>query len=350
MVGPIRSKAKHQCLACYKPYANKKNLQTHMERIHKDLATNELDRENSVLGMAAREAAEEERIMADMDDDDFEDIVEERRYTKKEKEIAKMIYQRKLKQGDRQKGHLRKSLTKTLAEVAKYKDELVKMTKENNDLRESVKTKESKIKILEKKITPFQCDRCNFKAKEKKYMQSHMLNEHQKCLLCDEHNFNTKTLAIHVKNVHPNSVLVCTKCKLKFHNKTGYEVHNQKKHGHKCKKCSETFSDSVVLKSHVKDKHMVPSVESMFTQEAQLECFICGQKGTTEEELEKHMQDMHIDQVQTLNCVKCKFVEKDSDSMKDHEAGFIHNGIIVPQDEHVNELHIDEVQQHKCKK
>ena len=56
-----------------------------------------------------------------------------------------MIYQRKLKQGDRQKGDLKKSLTKTLAEVTKYKDELVKMTKENNDLRESVKTKESKI-------------------------------------------------------------------------------------------------------------------------------------------------------------------------------------------------------------
>ena len=35
--------------------------------------------------------------------------------------------------------------------------------------------------------------------------------------------------------------------------------------------------------------------------------------------------------------------------MKDHEAGFIHNGIVVPQDEHVNEFHIDEVQPVKCK-
>ena len=62
-----------------------------------------------------------------------------------------------------------------------------------------------------------------------------------------------------------------------------------------------------------------------------MECFICGQKGASEDELEKHMQAVHIDQVQTLNCVKCNFVAKDSDSMKDHEAGFIHNGIVVPQ-------------------
>ena len=62
-----------------------------------------------------------------------------------------------------------------------------------------------------------------------------------------------------------------------------------------------------------------------------MECFICGQKGASKEELEKHMQAQHIDQVQRLNCVKCNFVAKDSDSMKDHEAGFIHNGIVVPQ-------------------
>ena len=65
-----------------------------------DVETNDLERENSVLATAAREAAEEEQIIADMEDD-FEDIVEERSYTKKEKEIAKMIYQRKLKQADR---------------------------------------------------------------------------------------------------------------------------------------------------------------------------------------------------------------------------------------------------------
>ena len=152
MAGPIRSKtkAKLNCLACYKPYATKKNLQTHMERMHTDIATNDLELENSVLATAAREAAEEEQIILDMDDDDFEDIVEERSYTKKEKEIAKMIYQRKLKQADRQKGHLRKSLKATQIEVTTYKDELAKMAKENNDLRESVKTKESKIKLLEK--------------------------------------------------------------------------------------------------------------------------------------------------------------------------------------------------------
>ena len=61
-----------------------------MERMHKDVTTDALDQDNSVLVAAAREAAEEEQIIADMDDD-FEDIVEERSYTKKEKEIAKMI-------------------------------------------------------------------------------------------------------------------------------------------------------------------------------------------------------------------------------------------------------------------
>ena len=69
---------------------------------------------------------------------------------------------------DRQKGHLRKSLRATLVEVTKYKDELAKMAKENNDLREPVKTKESKIKLLEKRLTPFQCDKCDYKTKEKR--------------------------------------------------------------------------------------------------------------------------------------------------------------------------------------
>ena len=139
-----------------------------------------------------------------------------------------MMYQRKLKQADRQKGHLRKSLRATLGEVSKYKDELAKMAKENYDLRESVKTKESKIKLLEKRITPFQCDKCDYKTRENKHLQNHMINEHQKCLLCNEHNFNTETLRIHVGNVHPTAVLVCTKCKLKLRNATGYEVHNQR--------------------------------------------------------------------------------------------------------------------------
>ena len=246
-----------------------------MERMHMDNATNNLELENIVLVTAAREAAEEEQIIIDMDDDDFEDIVEERSYTKKEKEIARMIYQRKLKQADRQKGHLRKSLKATQIEVTTYKDELAKMAKENNDLRESVKTKESKIKLLEKRLTPFQCDRCDYKTKDKKHLQSHMPNEHQKCLLCDEQNFNTETLRIHVGNMHPTAHLVCTKCKLKFKNITGYEVHNQKKHGHKCQKCSETFSDSVTVKIHEKDKH-TESVESMFTKETQLVLYIMG--------------------------------------------------------------------------
>ena len=57
-----------------------------------------------------------------------------------------MIYQRKLRQADQQKGHVRKQLKATQIEVTKYKDEIAKITIEKkNNIRESFKTKESQI-------------------------------------------------------------------------------------------------------------------------------------------------------------------------------------------------------------
>ena len=66
------------------------------------------------------------------------------------------------------------------------------------------------------------------------------------------------------------------------------------------------MSDSVTLKKHVNEKHTETSVESMFTKETEMECFICGQKGASEDELERHMQAVHIDQVQTLLSIKTR--------------------------------------------
>ena len=56
-----------------------------------------------------------------------------------------------------------------------------------------------------------------------------------------------------------------------------------------------------------------------------VECFICGHTDTNEEELTKHMELKHIQQVQTLKCKKCNYEAKYINTMKDHEASMAHN-------------------------
>ena len=122
-----------------------------MGKMHKN-TENDLNLENSVLESAAAEADAEEQIIANMEDDEFEDVFQEERYTTKEKEMAKKIFQRKLKADEQQKGHLRKCLKTTEKELARYNNELVKHVKENIELKSKIKTRDTKIQILEKKL------------------------------------------------------------------------------------------------------------------------------------------------------------------------------------------------------
>ena len=140
MAGPTRSNTKSKqskCLACLKPYASQKNLERHMERFHSTVTvTDELDQDSSVLVAAAADEEELAHIIVTMEDDDFEDIQEEDRYTKKEKEMAKKIFKRKLKADQQLKGLLRSTLKDTVKEVEKYKSDLFKMVQKNVDLIE----------------------------------------------------------------------------------------------------------------------------------------------------------------------------------------------------------------------
>ena len=66
--------------------------------------------------------------------------------------MAKKIFQRKLKADEQQKGRLRKCLKTTEKELARYKNDLVKHVKENIELKSKIKTRDTKIQILEKKL------------------------------------------------------------------------------------------------------------------------------------------------------------------------------------------------------
>ena len=179
MAGPIRAK-KVNCSTCSMPYASLKSLANHMGKVHKNAENDELNLENSVIESAAAEADDEEQILANMQDDDFEDVDMEELYTKKEKEISKKVSQRKLKAAYQQKGLLRQSLKTTEEVLAKYKNDLVKLVKENAELKANIKTRDTTIHILEKKLNPHQCSKCNFKANEIKSLEEHTKRDHLK--------------------------------------------------------------------------------------------------------------------------------------------------------------------------
>ena len=80
-----------------------------------------------------------------------------------------------------------------------------------NKLQSNIKTRDTRIKLLEKTLNPYQCDKCDFKTNVKNLLQKHTKGEHQKCTICNLNNFNSKTLAIHIKEVHPDSQPVCIK-------------------------------------------------------------------------------------------------------------------------------------------
>ena len=183
-------------------------------------------------------------------------------------------------------------------------------------------------------LNPHQCDKCDFKTSVNNLLQEHTKGEHQKCTICNLNNFNSETLANHIREVHPDSKPVCIKCKLKFPNKIGYEVHIYKKHNKKfqCPLCNKGTSDLLKLKNHMKEKHSekeAPAQEETITIEDvpvnHVECFICGHTDINQEELNKHMEIKHIQEVQTLKCKKCNYEANNINSMKVHETSMAHN-------------------------
>ena len=144
-----------------------------------------------------------------------------------------------------------------------------------------------------------------------------------------------------MKEVHPEAKPVCTKCKLRFPNKTGYEVNIYKKHNKKfqCPQCSKSTGDLLKLKKHMEEKHTTKKTSDQETREVDpsptttiedipvntVECFICGHTDINQEELNKHMEMKHIQQVQTLKCKKCNFEAKDINSIKENESNMAHN-------------------------
>ena len=91
------------------------------------------------------------------------------------------------------------------------------------------------------------------------------------------------------------------------------------------------FSDKCFLIEHMNEKHTVvidladETPESQDLWEGRLECFVRGHIDSRHDNQDNHMQDKHINEVQTLYCKKCKFTAKDNDSMKDHETTPNHN-------------------------
>ena len=117
------------CSTCSKPYASQKTLATHVNRVHNkpnyhddvdpvpkttsaelDNVVNELNLENSVLQTAAEEAEDEHEAMANLEDDDFEDVPQHTSNITNEANTALRRAERRVKAGEMSKADLRKAL------------------------------------------------------------------------------------------------------------------------------------------------------------------------------------------------------------------------------------------------
>jgi hypothetical protein len=102
---------------------------------------------------------------------------------------------------------------------------------------------------VSEKLKIFCCKLCNFKAKEARGLQKHILFKHgtdnKKCPQCSKKNFKSDfALNIHMKKAHPKESKVCMHCKLPVY---FWSTHIKQR---QCKFCNISFPCSVLKKKH----------------------------------------------------------------------------------------------------
>ena len=138
----------------------------------------------------------------------------------------------------------------------------------------------------------FNCDGCDYKATDKRYVERHILFVHEKkitsyiCTICS-HQMNTLTaLKSHNARKHMELHHACTSCKYKTADKSDLKKHISAVHDgvkYPCSLCQQKFSAKNSLRKHIVGIHT----------ETKFECDQCSLKTNFQSNLIAHKRAMH---------------------------------------------------------
>ncbi|CAC5405929.1 KRAB [Mytilus coruscus] len=214
---------------------------------------------------------------------------------------------------------------------------------DNDDIEGIVKTLNKAInkKRVQRKV--FQCKRCNFSAKDKKYYSKHL----------DHHIYLDRKQRT---SVSVPQMYICSYCGLTFRSKSGlsrHELNYHSNHFFKCKveSCRSVYKDKQQLK-----EHMLKHKQSGF-----LKCTKCDKKFVYKSRLTRH-EDSCIRNMTTYEQAQCHICRKQFLSkaslivhMRQHKDGMLNCfcGKIFDSKTHLNKhkkCHNDIMLNSYCKK
>ena len=121
------------------------NLEHIVLDIDPDMVGDEFNLKNTVLQSASEELDQEQEAMASLEDDQFEDVLQETSNTEKETNTALKTMERIKKADDKSKAGLRKTIRQAEKINKNNEVRIANLVKENFKLKEKISTRNSKI-------------------------------------------------------------------------------------------------------------------------------------------------------------------------------------------------------------
>jgi KRAB domain-containing zinc finger protein len=165
------------------------------------------------------------------------------------------------------------------------------------------------------------CDMCDYKTNQRKYLITHIENKHFYelkmpciCKICGKQLFNKISLKKHIKKVHSDRE--CVQCKLSFVRRSDLCSHNKLIHNKttnnnkfipKCRVKSELkpFQCKICLKTYKKESDILIH-DMMHRQNPTFKCDLCGRKFKKEQDVLNHVNAVHmVNKKYAFSCERC---------------------------------------------
>ena len=149
--------------------------------------------------------------------------------------------------------------------------------------------------LMNKESLDNKCHACNNSFMTSNQLEKHIQAKHTQkvCNFCEDELPNAKELRKHLDKCeeYGNTTVVCNKCQktvARFGLKNHIEKCNRKQDVFSCPKCGQKGSSMNEIKKHVAEEH----IEDVFS------CPKCGQKGSSINEIKKHIAEVHSAEVE----------------------------------------------------